>query len=166
MTATNKRYSYPRVTVIRIDVHPQGKTQSICHTISMLDLCMVPGHTSPMVCVGNLSLVPTRMKQAPTPGEVLATEDRLARLSSWVISFPLPHDSLGVGERGFNQVVTQLHQLTGPITPAYDRYVQYLLTGVNPLVLNRHRRGLQPWRCRLSTHHSPTFPTDGPPLST
>jgi hypothetical protein len=25
MTATNKRYSYPRVAVIRIDVHPEGE---------------------------------------------------------------------------------------------------------------------------------------------
>jgi hypothetical protein len=56
-------------------------------------------------------------------------KDRLARPSTWVTSFLLPHDSLGVGERGFGQVVTQLHQLTRPITPAYDRYVQYLLTG-------------------------------------
>jgi hypothetical protein len=47
--------------------------------------------------------------------EVLVTKDRLARPSSWVTSFFLPHDSLGVGERGFGQVVTQLHQLTGPI---------------------------------------------------
>jgi hypothetical protein len=40
------------------------------------------------------------------PGEVFVTEDRLAQLSSWVTSFPLPHDSLGVGERGFGHVVT------------------------------------------------------------
>jgi hypothetical protein len=91
--------------------------------------------------------------------EVLAIEDRLARLSSWITSFPLPHDSLGVGDRGFSQVVIQLHQLIGPITPAYDRYVQYLLMRTNPSVLNRHRRGLQPWRCQLTTLHSPTFPT-------
>jgi hypothetical protein len=77
-------------------------------------------------------------------GEVLATEDKLAQPSSWVTSFPLPHDSLGVGERGFSQAVTQLHQLIGTITPACDRYIQYLFTGTNPLVLNRHRRGLQP----------------------
>jgi hypothetical protein len=76
------------------------------------------------------------------PGEVLATEDRLTQLSSWVTSFPLPYDSLGIEERGFDQVVTQLHQLTGPITLACDRYVQYLLAGANPSVLNRHRRGL------------------------
>jgi hypothetical protein len=76
-------------------------------------------------------------------GEVLATKDKLARPSSWVTSFPLPHDSLGVGERGFGQVVTQLHQLTGHIILACDRYVQYLLTRANPSVLNRHRRELQ-----------------------
>jgi hypothetical protein len=35
-------------------------------------------------------------------------------------------------------------RLTGPISPVCDRYVQYLLTGVNPSVLNQHRRGLQP----------------------
>jgi hypothetical protein len=37
------------------------------HTLSKLDSCMVPDHTSPVVRVGNLSLVPTRMKHAPTP---------------------------------------------------------------------------------------------------
>jgi hypothetical protein len=57
-------------------------------------------------------------------------------------------------------------RLTGPISPAYDQYVQYLLTRVNPSVFNRHRRGLQPWSCRLATSHSLTFPTDGPPLFT
>jgi hypothetical protein len=50
-------------------------------------------------------------------------------------------------------------RLTGPISPACNRYVQYLLAGVNPSVLNRHRQGLQPWMCWLATYHSPTFPT-------
>jgi hypothetical protein len=50
-------------------------------------------------------------------------------------------------------------RLTGPISPACDRYVQYLLTGANPSVFNWHRRGLQSWRCRLATYHSPTFST-------
>jgi hypothetical protein len=50
-------------------------------------------------------------------------------------------------------------RLIGPISPACDRYVQYLLAGANPSVLNRHRWGLQPWRCRLATYHSSTFPT-------
>jgi hypothetical protein len=56
----------------------------------------------------------------------------------------------------------QATRLTGPITPACDRYVQYLLAGVNPSVLNWHRRGLQPLRHRLSTYHSPAF--DGLPF--
>jgi hypothetical protein len=66
------------------------------------------------------------------PEEVLATKDKL----SWVTSFFPPHNSLGVGERGFNQVITQLHQLNELITSACDRYVQYLLVRVNPSVLN------------------------------
>jgi hypothetical protein len=48
---------------------------------------------------------------------------------------------------------------TGLISPTCDRYVQYLLTGVNPLVLNWHKWGLQPWRSWFSTYYFPTFPT-------
>jgi hypothetical protein len=36
----------------------------------------------------------------------------------------------------------QTTRFTGPISPACDRYVQYLLMGANRTVLNRHRRGL------------------------
>jgi hypothetical protein len=57
-------------------------------------------------------------------------------------------------------------RLTGPISPACDRYIQYLLMGANPSVLNQHRQGLQSWRRQLSTYHSPSFSTDGPSLST
>jgi hypothetical protein len=98
MTGTNKQYSYLRVVLIRIDVHPAGVTRSTRHTLSTLNTCMVPDHTSHVVRVGNLPLVPTRSKQAPTPREVWMTKERLARPSSWVTPFPLPHDSLGVGE--------------------------------------------------------------------
>jgi hypothetical protein len=57
-------------------------------------------------------------------------------------------------------------RLTGSISPACDQYVQYLLTGANPSVLNRHKWRLQLWRCWLSTSHSSTFPTNGHSLST
>jgi hypothetical protein len=50
-------------------------------------------------------------------------------------------------------------RLTGYTSPVCDRYVQYLLTGANPSVLNRHRWGLQPWRCQFTTYHSSTFST-------
>jgi hypothetical protein len=50
-------------------------------------------------------------------------------------------------------------KLTRPTPPACDWYVQYLLAGANQMVLNWHRRGLQPWRCWFSMYHSSTFPT-------
>jgi hypothetical protein len=55
-------------------------------------------------------------------------------------------------------------RLTGPISPACDRYVQYLLARANRTVLNRHRRGLQPWRCWLATHLLPDLPIQLSPL--
>jgi hypothetical protein len=56
-------------------------------------------------------------------------------------------------------------RLTGPISLAYDWYVQYLLKGANRTVLNRHRWGLQPWRCRLVTYPLPDLPNQMSPLS-
>jgi hypothetical protein len=53
----------------------------------------------------------------------------------------------------------QATKLSGPISPACDRYVQYLLAEANRSVLNRHRWGLQLWRCWLDTSQSPTLPT-------
>jgi molybdopterin-guanine dinucleotide biosynthesis protein A len=89
----------------------------------------------------------------------LPTKDRLTQPSSWVTSFLLPCDNPRVGERGFGKMVTQLHQLTGPISPACDRYVQYLFTGANRMVLNRRRRGLNLGGASLPRTHFPTFPT-------
>jgi hypothetical protein len=73
----------------------------------------------------------------------------------------LPQDNHWSSNESQASVNNKLHRFTVPITPACVRYVQHLIAGANPLVLNRHRRGLQPWRCRLSTYHSLTFPTDG-----
>jgi hypothetical protein len=56
-------------------------------------------------------------------------------------------------------------RFTGPISPTCDRYVQYLLMGANRTVLNRHMRGLQPWRCRLTTYPLPDLPNQLSPLS-
>jgi hypothetical protein len=60
----------------------------------------------------------------------------------------------------------RLHRFTRPINSSMQSVRSILARGANPSVLNRHRWGLQPWRCRLATNHSSTFPTDGPPLST
>jgi hypothetical protein len=65
----------------------------------------------------------------------------LAQPSSWVASFLLTYDSPRVEERCFSPMVIQLLQLTRSISPVYDQYVQYLLVGANPSVLNQHSRG-------------------------
>jgi hypothetical protein len=69
-----------------------------------------------------------------------------------------------------NSCRQQATRLIGPISPAYDRYVQYLLMGANPSVLNlnRQRRGYNlagaglPIPLRLSQptvlHFSPSGP--------
>jgi hypothetical protein len=91
-------------------------------------------------------------------GEVLTTKDRLARSLSWVTSFPLPHDSLGVGVRGFGQVVTQPHQFTGPI---YQHAIG---------TFNAYSRGLAHRSSTLEvlTFHIilPALPNQRSPLST
>jgi hypothetical protein len=56
-------------------------------------------------------------------------------------------------------------RLTGPISPTCDRYIQYLLMGANPSVLNRDRWGLQSWRCHLATYPLPDLPNQLSPHS-
>jgi hypothetical protein len=48
----------------------------------------------------------------------------------------------------------QTNRLTGPISLAYDQYVQYLFVGVNPSVLNRHRQGYNIGGASLPHHTS------------
>jgi hypothetical protein len=50
-------------------------------------------------------------------------------------------------------------RLIGPINTSMWLVHSILAHGTNSSVLNRHRRGLQPWRCWLATYHSLTFPT-------
>jgi hypothetical protein len=107
----------------------------------------------------NLSLAPTKLKQAPTPGGSLGNQRKTGPTIVLVASFLLPCDNPRVGERGFGPMVTQLHQLTGLISAACDRYVQYLLAGANQTVLNQHRRGYNLGGAGLPHTHSSTFPT-------
>jgi hypothetical protein len=161
MTATNKRYSYLRVTTTQINVHPTGETRSTCHTLFMLDPHRVPDHTSHMVHVGNLSLVSTRTKHAPTSKRSL--DDQRQTSPAVALGHLILSPSRQPWSRGER---FQLSDYTATSAywahiPACDRYVQCLLAVANPSVLNRHRWGLQPLTCWLSTYHSLTFPTDG-----
>jgi hypothetical protein len=167
MTATNKPYSCPKVVAIQIDVHPtEEKPINMPHTFHAQFIygpepnishgpCRQPFASPHKDEIGPYTRGKSWWPKTDWPGRRLGSPHS-----------PLPHDSIGVGEGGFGHVVTQLHQLTGAITLAWDWYVWYLLTSTNHSILNWHRQGLQPWKWWLSTHHSPTFPTDAPPLST
>jgi hypothetical protein len=51
-------------------------------------------------------------------------------------------------------------RLTGPISPVCDRYIQYLLIGTNPSVLNWQRRGLPHRNLRIAITLSLSFPSE------
>jgi hypothetical protein len=146
--------------MIWIDVHPAEENPT--NTPHMLPTLVNarPVYTScgQSLYVTTFHWLPWSQNKPLHSEKVLATKDRLTQPSSWVASFLRPCDNPGVGERGFGPMVTQLHRLTSSISPACDRYVQYLIAGANPSVLNWHRRGLQPWRCRLATYPLPDLP--------
>jgi hypothetical protein len=79
----------------------------------------------------NLSLAPMKSKQAPTPRRSLGNQRQTSPAVVLGDLIPPPMRQPWSSERGFGPMVTQLHQLTGPISPACDQYVQYLLMGAN-----------------------------------
>jgi hypothetical protein len=112
--------------------------------------------------VATFCVVPTRSKWVPTHRRSLGTQRSPNPTIILCTLFLLPHTSLGVWEKSFGQIATLVHWFTRPISPTCGQYIQYLLVDTNLSVLNRHRHGLQHWRCQLSTSHSPPFPTNGP----
>jgi hypothetical protein len=125
--------------------HASPRTPGVCF------LRAVPVH-------GNLSWVIDRSHYSREKG--LLTQSTARRLTDqWVRTQFLSQANQWSSRLKLSFCQWQSTRLTEPISPACDRYVQYMLTGANPSVLNWHSRGLQPWRCRLFTYHSPTFPT-------
>jgi hypothetical protein len=123
----------------------QGKTRPTRHTLSMLSPRMVYNHTYLIrATYSNLlyghqqiwtdSLHPRR--RAPTQ----SIARRLTDLQ--VHTQLLSHNNLWSSGKKSSFCWHPTSRLTGPISPACDRYVQYLLVGANPSILNRHRRGL------------------------
>jgi hypothetical protein len=103
--------------VIRINVHLVGETRTTHHTHSTLSPRIVPDHMYITRSThSNLSRSPHEVETDPyTQKKSWRPKNRPVWSSSWVTSFFLSHDSLGVGERDFSQVVTQLHWPIGPI---------------------------------------------------
>jgi hypothetical protein len=101
----------------------------------------------------------TREERAPN---TIHSTTAIWSVGPYLASLPQQPKSSGEKSSSCWQPTTRL---TGPISPACDRYVQYLLTGVNRTVLNWHRRGLQPWRCWLATCPLPGLLNQLSPLS-
>jgi hypothetical protein len=149
--------------VIQIDVHPAGENPT--NTTRTLP---TPVHVCPMYAscgwspyVVTFRAVVNRFQLIHCPWEEgLPTQSTAHRLTDpWVPTQLLSHNSQWNSGKKSNFYWQPTTRLTWPISPTCDRYVQYLLMGANPSVLNRLRRGLQPWRWRLATYHSSTFPT-------
>jgi hypothetical protein len=96
MTVTNKQYSYPRVAVIQIDVHPIGGIQPIRHTHPMLGPRMVPNHMYLMRSTHS-NLLRSRQQNYtdPLPLRKRALDTITARWSSnsWVRTQLVSHNS-------------------------------------------------------------------------
>jgi hypothetical protein len=138
----------------------QGKTQPTHHTLSTLSPRMVHDHTYlTRSTYSNLSYSRQQIWTDPlhprrrSPDTIHNTT---AIRSAGPYPASLPQQPKSSGEKSSSrwQPTTRL---IGFISLACDRYIQYLLAGANRTVLNRHRRGLQSWRCRFSAYHSSTF---------
>jgi hypothetical protein len=170
MTTTNKRYTYLRVTMIQIDVHPAGENpiNTTCTLLTLVHVCPTYASCgqSPYVATYHESSTDLDGSHCPR-GKWLPTQSTARRLTDPRVrtQFLSQANQWSSGLKS-SLFWWQATRLTGPISPASDRYVQYLLVGANPSVLNWHKQELQPLWCQLFTYHSPTFPTDGPLLST
>jgi hypothetical protein len=77
--------------------------------------------------------------------EGLPTQPTVHRLTDpWVRTQLLSQNSQRSSGKKSSFCWQPATRLTEPISSAWYRYVQYLLAGANPSVLNRQRRGLQP----------------------
>jgi hypothetical protein len=149
--------------VIRIDVHPAGEnptnTTRTLPTPVHVRLAYASCGRSPYVATFCEALTDLDRSHCSWEKE-LPTQSTARRLTdSWVRTELLSRASQwsrGCKPSSWRWPTTRF---TGPITPACDRYVQYLLMGANRTILNRHRRGLQLWRCRLATYPLLNLPT-------
>jgi hypothetical protein len=148
-------YLYPRVVMNWIDVHPAG--ENLINTTRTLPTLVhvCPAYTS----YGQSSYVATFHKSSTALNVSHCSWEKGLPTQSTSHRLTGPH----VRTQFFSQANQwssslkpsfcwwQAIRFTGLISPVCDQYVQYFLTGANPSVLNRHRLGLQPYRCRFAT---------------
>jgi hypothetical protein len=156
--------------VIWIDVHPAGENPT--NTTHMLPMpvyvCLAYASCGWSPYLATFHETPTDLdKSHCSRGKGLPTQFTARRLTDlWVHTQLLSWANQWSPGHKPSSWRWPSTRFTGLISPICDRYVQYLLMGANPLVINRHRRGLQPWRCRFITYPLPNLPNQLSPLST
>jgi hypothetical protein len=143
----------------------QGKTQPTRHTLFTLSPYMVHDHTYlTWSTYSNISYSRQQIWTDPlhprrrAPDTIHSTMV-IRSVGPYPASLPQQLKSSGEKSSSCWQLTTRL---TGPISPACDRYIQYLLTGANRTVLNRHRQGYNLGGAGLPHTHSLIFPTSCP----
>jgi hypothetical protein len=146
----------------------QGKPDNTTRTLPM------PVHVCPAYSSCGWSPYVTTFRDTPTDldrshcsrEKGLPTQSTARRLiDSWVRTQLLFWTSQWSRGRKSSSWRWPTTRFTGPISSACDRYVQYLPAGANQTVFNRHRRGLQHWRCRLATYPLSDLPNQLSPIS-
>jgi hypothetical protein len=117
---------------------------------------------------------PTELDRFTVPEKKCSRLHLSARLSGpWDPSQFLSQHSHWSSALKLNICQQQATRFTGPISPACNRYVQYLPMGTNHSVLNRHRQGLphrKPWNSCITLPALPFWgfhwsPLNGPARS-
>jgi hypothetical protein len=145
--------------MIRINVHPVGENliHTTCTLLTPVQICHMYAIHSQSPYVATFHANPTELKGPYCSWEKwLPTQSSAHRLIDPQVRhqvFFLQHNIEAV-MKVKHLLTSRLHRFTGPISPACDQYVQYLLVIANPSVRNRHIWGLQSWRSRLP-HHTP-----------
>jgi hypothetical protein len=141
-------YSYPRVAAIWIDIQPAGENPT-----NMTRTLPTPVHVRLAYASYERSPYVATFREASTDldrshcswEKGLPTQSTVRRLTDPQVRIQLlSRSSQWSRGRKPSSWRWSTSRFTGPISPACDQYVQYLLMGANRTVLNRLRRGLQP----------------------
>jgi hypothetical protein len=148
LTATHKRLLIFKSHGDLNRCTPCRETWPIRHTHPTLSLYMIPDHT---YLTRSTYINLSRSRQRNWAETLLPRKNgsrHKPQHTDWPIRGFVPSFSLetAIEVVGAKPIICwrPATRLIGPISPACDRYLQYLLVGCNPSVLNRHRRDLQP----------------------
>jgi hypothetical protein len=99
----------------------QGETWSTRHMLSMLDSRRVPDHTSHMIHVGNLSLVPMTTIHALTPGGSLGDQRQTGpTVTLGHLILPLSQQPWSMGREVLAKWLHSYTSLLGPYTSMWS----------------------------------------------